>query len=41
MSEYGWTKEGGELELILQNAMTLDTANKFVETDLKKKKYKL
>lgn len=37
MSEYGWTKEGGELELILQNAMTLDTANKFVETDLKKR----
>ncbi len=37
MSEYGWTKEGGELELILQNAQTLDTANKFVETDLKKR----
>lgn len=37
MSEYGWTKEGGELELILQNAMTLNTANKFVETDLKKR----
>lgn len=37
MSEYGWTKEGSELELILQNAMTLDTANKFVETDLKKR----
>lgn len=37
MVEYGWTKEGGELELILQNAMTLDTANKFVETDLKKR----
>mgnify|MGYP002614222851 FL=1 len=37
MAEYGWTKEGGELELILQNAMTLDTANKFVETDLKKR----
>lgn len=25
------------MELILQNAMTLDTANKFVETDLKKR----
>lgn len=37
MTEYGWTKESGELELILQNAQTLDTANKFVETDLKKR----
>ena len=37
MSEYGWTKEGGELEQILQNAQTLDTANKFVEIDLKKR----
>ena len=35
MGEYGWTKEGGELEMILQNAQTLSNAMKLVEADLK------
>lgn len=35
MSEYGWTKEGGELEMVLQNADTLNNALRLVEADLK------
>ena len=35
MEEYGWTKTNEELELILQNAKTLDNAMKLLEADLK------
>lgn len=35
MVEYGWTKEGGELEMVLQNAQTLNNALRLVEADLK------
>jgi len=35
MTDYGWTKEGGELEMVLQNAETLDNALRLVEADLK------
>ena len=35
MSDYGWTKEGGEVEMVLQNADTLNNALRLVEADLK------
>lgn len=35
MNDYGWTKETGELEMILQNADTLNNALRLVEADLK------
>lgn len=35
MSDYGWTKEGQDVEMILQNAPTLNNALKLVEADLK------
>ena len=35
MSDYGWTKEGQDVEMILQNAQTLNNALKLVEADLK------
>lgn len=35
MAEYGWTKEGGEVEMVLQNADTLNNALRLVEADLK------
>jgi phage terminase large subunit-like protein len=35
MSDYGWTKEGGEVEMVLQNAETLNSALRLVEADLK------
>ena len=37
MNEYGYTKEGKDLELINQNAETLNNAIKLVELDLKHK----
>lgn len=35
MEEYGWTKQYGEVEMILQNAQTLNNALLLVEADLK------
>lgn len=35
MEIYGWTKEGKELEMILQNAQTLSNAMKLCEADFK------
>ena len=35
MEEYGWTKQYGELEIIMQNAQTLNNALLLVESDLK------
>lgn len=35
MNEYGWTREGKELEMVLQNADTLNNAIRLVEADLK------
>lgn len=35
METYGWTKQGDELEMILQNAQTLNNAINLSETDLK------
>ena len=35
MTDYGWTKEGKELEMVLQNADTLNNALRLVEADLK------
>ena len=35
MEEYGWTKQYGELEMVLQNAATLNNALLLVEADLK------
>ena len=35
MTDYGWTKDGGELEMVLQNADTLNNALRLVEADLK------
>lgn len=35
MSMYGWTREGKELEMVLQNAATLNNALRLVEADLK------
>lgn len=35
MGDYGWTKEGGEVEMVLQNADTLNNALRLVEADLK------
>lgn len=35
MNDYGWTKESGELEMVLQNAETLNSALRLVEADLK------
>lgn len=35
MAEYGWTKEDGDLEMILQDAKTLHNAINLVEADLK------
>lgn len=35
MSEYGWTREAGDVEMILQNAQTLNNALNLVEADLK------
>lgn len=35
MAEYGWTKEGGEVEMVLQNTDTLNNALRLVEADLK------
>lgn len=35
MNDYGWTKESGELEMVLQNADTLNNALRLVEADLK------
>ena len=37
MDEYGWTKQYGELEMILQDAKTLNNARLLVESDLKAK----
>lgn len=35
MEEYGWTKQYGEVEMVLQNAATLNNALLLVEADLK------
>ena len=35
MDEYGWTKQYGEVEMVLQNAQTLNNALLLVEADLK------
>lgn len=35
MSEYGWSKESGDLEMVLQNAQTLNNAIRLAEADLK------
>ena len=35
MELYGWTKQGGEVEMVLQNAQTLSNAINLVEADLK------
>jgi len=35
MTEYGWTREGKELEMVLQNAETLNNALRLAESDLK------
>lgn len=35
MEEYGWTKQYGEVEMVLQNAPTLNNALLLVEADLK------
>lgn len=35
MEEYGWTKQYGDVEMILQNAQTLNNALLLVEADLK------
>lgn len=35
MEDYGWTKAGGEVEMVLQNAQTLNNALLLVEADLK------
>lgn len=37
MEEYGWTKQYGELELVMQNSDTLNNAIHLVEADLKAK----
>lgn len=37
MEEYGWTKQYGEVEMVLQNAPTLNNALLLVEADLKAK----
>ena len=37
MEEYGWTKQYGELELVMQNSETLNNALHLVEADLKAK----
>ena len=37
MDDYGWTKADGDVEMINQNAETLDSALKLVEADLKAK----
>ena len=37
MEEYGWTKQYGELELVMQNSETLNNAIHLVEADLKAK----
>lgn len=37
MEEYGWTKQYGEVEMVLQNAQTLNNALLLVEADLKAK----
>jgi Phage Terminase. len=35
MEEYGWTKQYGDVEMVLQNAQTLNNALLLVEADLK------
>lgn len=35
MSDYGWTREAGDVEMILQNAQTLNNALNLVEADFK------
>lgn len=35
MDEYGWTKQYGDVEMVLQNAQTLNSALLLVEADLK------
>lgn len=35
MEEYGWTRAAGELEMVIQNAQTLNNALHLVEADLK------
>ena len=35
MSTYGWDKESGDLEMVLQNAQTLNNAILLLEADLK------
>lgn len=35
MDKYGWSKESEDLEMVLQNAQTLNNALRFVEADLK------
>lgn len=35
MDEHGWTKENGDLIMILQNAQTLSNAMKLLEADFK------
>ena len=35
MDEYGWTKQYGEVEMVLQNAQTLNNALLLVEADMK------
>lgn len=37
MDDYGWSKEGGDVEMILQNAQTLNNAVLLVEAELKAK----
>ena len=37
MEEYGWTKQYGEVEMVLQNAQTLSNAINLVEADFKAK----
>ena len=37
MELYGWTKEYGDVEMVLQDAKTLNNAIKLVEADLRKK----
>lgn len=35
MSDYGWTREAGDVEMIIQNAQTLNNALNLVEADFK------
>ena len=35
MNDYGWTREAGDVEMIIQNAQTLNNALNLVEADFK------